>query len=113
VPVDGSHWLSMREVLDGLRQKGHEIVVVAPEINLHIKPTKNSVMKMYPVPFTQEELDENFQAFSQDVFEEGSFLERIVRIYQRSKITSAMFLSTCTHLLYNKELVKYLEESKF
>ncbi|NXQ87372.1 UD16 glucuronosyltransferase, partial [Nyctibius grandis] len=60
VPVDGSHWLSMREVLDSLRQKGHEIVVVAPEINLHIKPTKNFVMKMYPVPFTQEELDGNF-----------------------------------------------------
>ncbi|NXQ87373.1 UD11 glucuronosyltransferase, partial [Nyctibius grandis] len=113
VPVDGSRWLSMREVLDSLKQKGHEIVVVAPEINLHIKPTKNFVMKMYPVPFTQEELDGNFQAFSQDVFEEGSFLERIVRIYQRSKITSAMFLSTCTHLLYNKELVRYLEESKF
>ncbi|KAF1574097.1 UDP-glucuronosyltransferase 1-3, partial [Eudyptes moseleyi] len=57
VPVNGSYWLSMREVLDGLRQKGHEIGVVAPEINLHIKPTTNFVMKMYPVPFTQEERD--------------------------------------------------------
>ncbi|NXR16340.1 UD11 glucuronosyltransferase, partial [Semnornis frantzii] len=55
VPVDGSHWLSMREVLDKLSQKGHEVVVVAPEISLHIKPTKNLIMKMYPVPFTQEE----------------------------------------------------------
>ncbi|NXU23590.1 UD11 glucuronosyltransferase, partial [Thalassarche chlororhynchos] len=111
VPVDGSHWLSVWEVLDGLRQKGHEIVIVAPEISLYIKPTKNFVMKMYP--FTQEELDGNFQAFSQDVFEEGSFLERVVRIYQWSKKASAMFLSTCTHLLYNKELVRHLEESKF
>ncbi|NXJ38374.1 UD11 glucuronosyltransferase, partial [Ciconia maguari] len=113
VPVDGSRWLSMREVLDSLRHKGHEIVVVAPEIYLHIKPTNNFIMKMYPVPFTQEELDENFQEFSQDVFEEGSFLERVVRIYQRSKKASAMFLSTCAHLLYNKELVRYLEDSKF
>ncbi|XP_009948803.1 PREDICTED: UDP-glucuronosyltransferase 1-1-like, partial [Leptosomus discolor] len=113
VPVDGSRWLSMREVLDALRQKGHEIVVVAPEASLQIKPTKNFIMKMYPVPFTQEEMDGNFQAFSQDVFGEGSFLERVVRFYQRSKKTSAMLLSTCTHLLYNKELVRYLEESKF
>ncbi|NXA25203.1 UD11 glucuronosyltransferase, partial [Ibidorhyncha struthersii] len=113
VPVDGSHWLSMREVLDGLRQKGHEIVVVAPEISLYIKPTKNFVMKMYPVPFTQEEMDHTFWRTSQDVFEEGSFLERIVRTYEGVKNTSAMFLSTCTHLLYNKELVRYLEESKF
>ncbi|XP_037253692.1 UDP-glucuronosyltransferase 1A1-like isoform X2 [Falco rusticolus] len=113
VPVDGSHWLSMREVLDGLKQKGHEIVIVAPEISLHIKPTKNFVMKMYPVPFTQEEMDENFKAFSRDVFEEGSFLERVIRMYQHSKKTSAMFLSTCRQLLYNTELVRYLEESKF
>ncbi|KFQ40934.1 UDP-glucuronosyltransferase 1-1, partial [Mesitornis unicolor] len=113
VPVDGSHWLSMREVLDGLGQKGHEIVVVAPEISLHIKPAKNFDMKMYPVPFTQEEMDENFKGFSEDIFKEGSFLERVIRMYQRSQKNSAMFLSTCTHLLYNKELVRYLEESKF
>ncbi|XP_059676600.1 UDP-glucuronosyltransferase 1A1 [Gavia stellata] len=113
VPVDGSHWLSMREVLDGLRQKGHEIVVVAPEVTLYIKPTNNFVVKMYPVPFTQEEMDLTFWRTSQDVFEEGSFLERIVKTYEGVKKTSAMFLSTCTHLLYNKELVRYLEESKF
>ncbi|NXH72972.1 UD11 glucuronosyltransferase, partial [Hydrobates tethys] len=113
MPVDGSHWLSMREVLDALGQKGHEIVVAAPEISLFIKPTKNFVMKMYPVPFTQEELDGNFQVFSQDIFKEESFLERVVRIYQQLKKSSAMFLSTCTHLLYNKELVRHLEESKF
>ncbi|XP_050567597.1 UDP-glucuronosyltransferase 1A1-like [Cygnus atratus] len=113
VPVDGSHWLSMREVLDSLKEKGHEIVVVAPEVNLHIKPTKSFVMKMYPVPFTQEELDRDFHAFTQDTFEEGSFLERFVRIYQRFEKTSALFLSTCEHLLYNKELMRYLEESKF
>ncbi|NXO54386.1 UD11 glucuronosyltransferase, partial [Aramus guarauna] len=113
VPVDGSHWLSMREVLDGLRQKGHEIVVVAPEISLYIKPTKNFVMKMYPVPFTEEEMDHIFWRTSQDIFQEGSFLEKLVQIYEGMKNTSAMFPSTCTQLLYNKELVRYLEESKF
>ncbi|NXX11633.1 UD11 glucuronosyltransferase, partial [Podargus strigoides] len=57
LPVDGSHWLSMREVLDHLGQKGHEVVVVAPEINIHIKPSDNFIMKMYPIPFTKEEVD--------------------------------------------------------
>ncbi|NWS71712.1 UD11 glucuronosyltransferase, partial [Crotophaga sulcirostris] len=113
VPVDGSHWLSMREILHGLSQKGHEIVVVAPEINLQIKPTKTFVMKMFPVPFTQEELDENFQAFSNEITDEGSLLERTVRFYQRSKKTFEFYTSTCRHLLFNKDLVRYLEESKF
>ncbi|NXA93716.1 UD11 glucuronosyltransferase, partial [Melanocharis versteri] len=113
VPVDGSHWLSMREVLDVLGQRGHEVVVVAPEVTLHIKPSKNFVMKMYPVPFTQEEMHELFQAFIKDVFEEGSFLERVIRLYQRAKKNSAVFLTMCAHLLHNKELIRYLEESKF
>ena len=113
VHVDGSPWLSMREVLDGLRQKGHEIVVVAPEVNLYVKPTKNFVMKMYPVPFTQEEMDENFHAFLRDIFEEGSFLERFLKVYQGMKRFSDLMISSCAHLLYNQELVRYLEESKF
>ncbi|NXR15223.1 UD11 glucuronosyltransferase, partial [Semnornis frantzii] len=113
VPVDGSHWLSMREVLDRLSQKGHEVVVVAPEINLHIKPSKNLTMKMYPVPFTQEEMKLNFQAFLEVPFEEGSFLERFIKVYEGMKRLSVMSIAACRHLLYNKELVRYLEESKF
>ncbi|NWV46573.1 UD11 glucuronosyltransferase, partial [Daphoenositta chrysoptera] len=113
VPVDGSHWLSMREVLDILGQKGHEVVVVAPEVTLHIKPSKNFVMKMYPVPFTQEEMDEVFKGFIKDVFEEGPFVERVIRLYQRAKKNSVVFLAMCTHLLHNQELMRYLEESKF
>ncbi|NXS61026.1 UD11 glucuronosyltransferase, partial [Brachypteracias leptosomus] len=113
VPLDGSRWLSMREVLDGLRQKGHEIVVVAPEISIHIKPSENFVMKMYPIPFTKEEVHRSIRSFSQDVFQEGSFLERFLKVYGRLKSISAISSSTCSHLLYNKELVSYLEESKF
>ncbi|NXC72645.1 UD11 glucuronosyltransferase, partial [Anhinga anhinga] len=111
--IDGSPWLSIREVLDGLREKGHEIVVVAPEVSLHVKPTKNFVMKMYPVPYTQEEMEKNLQAFLQDVFEEGSFLGRFLKLYEGMKRLTDLTISSCTHLLYNKELVRYLEESKF
>ncbi|XP_015723205.1 UDP-glucuronosyltransferase 1-1-like isoform X8 [Coturnix japonica] len=113
VPLDGSHWLSMREVLDELRQKGHEIVVVAPEVSLYIKPTNNFIMKMYPVPFTQEEVDGLFRRTGQDAFAEGSFLERFIKTYQGVKNSSAVFLSTCEQLLYNKELIRHLQESKF
>ncbi|NXB73540.1 UD11 glucuronosyltransferase, partial [Donacobius atricapilla] len=113
VPVDGSHWLSMREVLDMLQQKGHEVVVVAPEVSLQIKPSKTFVMKMYPVPFTQEEMEGVPQGLIEDLFEEGTFLERVMKLYQRAKKNSALFLATCTHLIHNKELIRYLEESKF
>ncbi|XP_057234648.1 UDP-glucuronosyltransferase 1A1-like isoform X6 [Malurus melanocephalus] len=113
VPVDGSHWLSMLEMLDMLQQKGHEVVVVAPEVSLQIKPSKSFVMKMYPVPFTKEEMDEVFKGSVLDLFAGGSFLERVMRQYEQAKKTTALFLATCTHLIHNKELIRSLEESKF
>uniref|UniRef100_A0A8U7M5H5 glucuronosyltransferase n=1 Tax=Corvus moneduloides TaxID=1196302 RepID=A0A8U7M5H5_CORMO len=113
VPVDGSHWLSMREVLDLLRQKGHEVVVVAPEVTMHIKPSENFVMKRYSGPYTQEEMEKDFKVFLQTSFEEGSFLERFLKVYESMKRLSNMAAVSCQHLLQNKELMRYLEESKF
>ncbi|NWI61961.1 UD11 glucuronosyltransferase, partial [Todus mexicanus] len=96
-----------------LSQKGHEIVVVAPETRLQIKPSKNFILKLHPVPFTQKEMDENFQGFLKVILEEGSFLERFLKVYRGMKRLSALSISSCSHLLYNNELIRYLEESKF
>ncbi|XP_062972114.1 UDP-glucuronosyltransferase 1A1-like isoform X4 [Elgaria multicarinata webbii] len=114
VPMDGSHWLSMQPVLNQLKQNGHEIVVAAPEVNVHIKPSDTIfTMKTYPVPFSKEQMDEHFQEFSSNVFQDLPFLVRFRRTYEIMKRTSHLFLSTCTHLLYNQELMKSLEQSKF
>ncbi|XP_068877775.1 UDP-glucuronosyltransferase 1A1-like [Aphelocoma coerulescens] len=113
VPVDGSHWLSMREVVEMIQQKGHEVVVVAPEVSLHIKPSENFVMKRYSVPYTQEDMKQEFQAFFHFSFEQGSFLERFVKAYKGIKRITNFGVTSCGHLLQNKELIRYLEESKF
>ncbi|XP_041573307.2 UDP-glucuronosyltransferase 1A1 isoform X3 [Taeniopygia guttata] len=113
LPADGSHWLSMRELLDLLQQKGHEVVVVAPEVTLHIKPSKNFVMKMYSVPFTQEELEKAFQAFFHGSFEEGWFFKRFFKVYRGMKTLTDCWVTSCEQLLQSKELIRYLEESKF
>ena len=48
VSVDGSPWFSVLEMLEVLKQKGHEIVVVAPEANLNVKPSESFILKTYP-----------------------------------------------------------------
>ncbi|NXC31195.1 UD11 glucuronosyltransferase, partial [Campylorhamphus procurvoides] len=113
VPVDGSHWLSMREVLGSLRDRGHDMVVVAPEVTLHIKPSESFVLKKYPVLYTYEEMEKEFKAFVQIAFEEGSFLSRFLKVYEGMKRISALGISSCESLLKNQELIKYLEDSKF
>nr|XP_005497538.1 UDP-glucuronosyltransferase 1-1-like [Zonotrichia albicollis] len=113
VPVDGSHWLSMQEVLDMLQQKGHEVVVVAPEVSMHIKPSKNFVMKMFSVPYTKEEMEEDFEAFFHGSFKEGNVFERFSHVREGMKRITNFWVSSCEKLLQNKELIRYLEETKF
>ncbi|NXO96593.1 UD16 glucuronosyltransferase, partial [Certhia brachydactyla] len=95
VPADGSHWLSMREVVDILGQRGHEVVVVAPEVTMRIKPSKNLVMKMYSVPYTPEEMEKDFKAFFQVAFEEVSFFERLLKVLNSMKRVTEYWVSSC------------------
>ncbi|OXB75885.1 UNVERIFIED_CONTAM: hypothetical protein H355_008529 [Colinus virginianus] len=113
VSVDGSPWFSALEFLNVLKQKGHEIVVVAPEANLNIKPSENFVVKIYPVAFRPEGMLGNFEKFLKDLFAEGSFLERFFRGREHLKKVSETAFKDCKQLLYNKELMRYIEESKF
>uniref|UniRef100_A0A8C9FK50 Uncharacterized protein n=1 Tax=Pavo cristatus TaxID=9049 RepID=A0A8C9FK50_PAVCR len=61
IPIDGSHWLSMRLVVERLRHRGHEIVVVAPEINLRIGASMHYTMKTYSVSYTREFVEAEFK----------------------------------------------------
>ncbi|XP_054028127.1 UDP-glucuronosyltransferase 1A1 isoform X4 [Dryobates pubescens] len=109
VPIDGSHWLSMRPVVERLRQRGHEIVVLAPEINLRIEPSVHYTMKTYSVSYTRDYVEAEFKKLGYRSFTPQPLLEKISKM---ANIT-AMFFDSCKCLLSNKELIKYLEESKF
>ncbi|NXN96360.1 UD19 glucuronosyltransferase, partial [Rhinopomastus cyanomelas] len=61
VPMVGSHWLSMRPVVEKLAERGHEVVVLMPEVSWNMKATQGYTVKMYPVSQTLEELDDGFR----------------------------------------------------
>nr|XP_020143703.1 UDP-glucuronosyltransferase 1-1-like isoform X1 [Microcebus murinus] len=113
VPLDGSHWLSTVGVIRQLQQRGHEIVVLAPEASVQIKEGAFYTMKRYPVPFRREDLVASFVDLGHSVFENAPFLQRVVETYKRVKANSALLLSGCSHLLHNKELMASLAESSF
>ncbi|NXF60642.1 UD19 glucuronosyltransferase, partial [Ciccaba nigrolineata] len=57
VPMVGSHWLSMQQVVEKLTERGHEVVVAVPELNWQMETTQAYTVKTYPVPYTLQELD--------------------------------------------------------
>jgi glucuronosyltransferase len=113
IPMDGSHWLSMLGVTQQLQQRGHEVVVIAPDSSVHIKEGSFYSLKKYPVPFQKEDLQTTFVELGHSVFENDSFLQRMVKLYKKVRKDSAMFLSCCTQLLHNKEFMASLQEGNF
>ncbi|NXK40968.1 UD11 glucuronosyltransferase, partial [Piprites chloris] len=108
VPQDGSHWLSMRMVLEKLWEKGHEIVAVVPDAALLLKSPQSFTIKTYSVPYTQEFVDKYYQ----DLGEKSFDLTLTALLSNVSQLTS-LFSSACRHLLYDQELMRYLQDSKF
>ncbi|KAF7243571.1 UDP-glucuronosyltransferase 1-6 [Varanus komodoensis] len=113
IPQDGSHWLSMRTIVEKLSNKGHAITVVAPEFNLLLKESKYYKLKTYAVPYTQANLDAEFQKFARNLFHEVSFPFTVLKEYQNNMYVINMFFDNCDSLLKNRGIIKYLKESQF
>ncbi|XP_077011612.1 UDP-glucuronosyltransferase 1A1-like isoform X1 [Tamandua tetradactyla] len=113
VPVDGSHWLSMLGVIQELQQRGHEVLVVAPDASVHIKEGASYTLKRYPVPFGREELKVIFASLGEWAFKNEGFFQRMVETYKKVQQDSAMFLSACSQFLHNQELMNFLGDSGF
>ncbi|NXP16882.1 UD16 glucuronosyltransferase, partial [Scytalopus superciliaris] len=115
VPQDGSHWLSMRPVVEKLQQKGHEVVVVVPATSLYMtaKEPQNYTVKVYPIPYPEEHLGEMLKSFVDAHFVEQSTWNHIVSSYRGTVELSQVFFMNCQSLLHNEALMRQLRESKF
>ncbi|XP_065525750.1 UDP-glucuronosyltransferase 1A1-like isoform X4 [Lathamus discolor] len=112
IPQDGSHWLSMRVVLEKLWERGHEVVAVIPDAALLLKSSQSFTIKTYSVPYTQEFVDEFYNSLGEKSFTNPSLLDKITLFSNLSELTN-VYTTSCRHLLYDEELMKYLQDSKF
>ncbi|NWU85860.1 UD11 glucuronosyltransferase, partial [Onychorhynchus coronatus] len=113
IPMEGSHWLSMREVLAELSKRGHEIVVLAPDNKILIDSSDIYDLKTYPVPIKKEEMEALIRSFGPRCFSEDPFLIRFWNVLKYFRKSASLFEATCRSLLYNKEVMKYIQGSKF
>ncbi|XP_041857089.1 UDP-glucuronosyltransferase-like [Melanotaenia boesemani] len=113
MPVDGSHWLSMKILVKELSRRGHEVTVLVPESSLLIKASDSYKTEIYNVPYTQAELDENFKRFGENVFIKApGITDLFVNVQRLLNFTSVQVLS-CDNLLDNKLLMERLRGEGF
>lgn len=113
VPQDGSHWLSMRDIVEHLSDKGHDIVVLVPEVSLLVKESKHYTRRVYPVPYDQEELQGRYRAFGNQHFAERWFLNAALTEYRTNMIVIDMCFTSCQSLLKDTATLRFLWESRF
>ena len=111
--MEGSHWLSMREAVRELHARGHQAVVVAPEVNMHIKAEDFFTVKTYAVPYKQDKFDSLGMTHIQLLFGRAHFLTMFLKTMASLKNVSLLFERSCEGLLYNKDLIRHLNVSSF
>ncbi|XP_012864319.1 PREDICTED: UDP-glucuronosyltransferase 1-9-like [Dipodomys ordii] len=112
VPMHGSHWLSMRSVVEKLIHRGHEVVAVVPEVIWQPGRSLNFTVKMYSTSHTRDNLDQKFKDFA-----DAQWKTRDNNMFALATGSSKVFFditfSRCKSLFNDKELIEYLRESSF
>ena len=58
-PIEQTHWINFKTILEELAQRDHEVTVLASSASILVDPSKPSALKFvsYPTSFTQNEPD--------------------------------------------------------
>ncbi|KAM7048979.1 UDP-glucuronosyltransferase 1A6-like isoform 7-T7 [Acridotheres tristis] len=113
VPMVGSHWLSMKEVVEKLSQRGHEVVVLVPEVTWNIETTQDYKVVTYPVRQTLEELDNTFREYVVVHLTEKPFPLNALAHYKSSEKVFSAFFGQCKDLFRSQETLRFLNQSRF
>ncbi|XP_058521119.1 UDP-glucuronosyltransferase 1A4 isoform X3 [Ochotona princeps] len=111
--LDGSPWFSMRKVVQELHARGHQAVVLTSEVKLHVKAEDFFTLKTYSIPYTQEEFNELFFGNSRNMFDTTDSLKKFPDTFTAMRNLSTFFFRSCAALLYNKPLIRQLNDSSF
>ncbi|KAM9851371.1 UDP-glucuronosyltransferase-like [Aulostomus maculatus] len=113
MPVDGSHWLSMKILVKELTKRGHEAVVLVPESSLLIHGSDQYRTEIYAVSYSKEELDSKFTELKDNVFlKPPKITDLFINVQRLINFTSFQVIG-CENLLNNKPLLSQLQGEGF
>ncbi|CAN8201077.1 unnamed protein product [Coccothraustes coccothraustes] len=113
VPMVGSHWLSMQEVVEKLSERGHEVVVLVPEVSWQMETTQAYKVVTHPVSQPLEELDNAFQEYVAMHLTPKPFPLNALAMYKSSVHVFATFFGQCKDLFRSQETLRFLNQSGF
>ncbi|XP_008582277.1 PREDICTED: UDP-glucuronosyltransferase 2C1-like [Galeopterus variegatus] len=116
-PMDFSHWINLKVILDELQLRGHEITILVASPSLLLDHTKIPFnVEVLQLPVTKETLMEEINSFIYETsFElpKLSWWYRYLRIAKIEKSFGSALKRICDSAVMNKELLAKLKAAKF
>ncbi|XP_028361843.1 UDP-glucuronosyltransferase 2A1 isoform X2 [Phyllostomus discolor] len=118
-PMEGSHWLNIKIIIDELIKKQHNVTVLASSAALYIKPTHTPSLtfEVYKVAFGPEKTAEVIRNFVLTWLENRPSPSTIWRFYHEiGKVLEdfhTICRGNCDGVLKNQKLMEKLKKSKF
>ncbi|KAK7798057.1 hypothetical protein U0070_010706, partial [Myodes glareolus] len=117
-PMEYSHWMNLKIILDELVQRGHEVTVLRPSASIFLDPQKSPGLKFesFPTSISKDDLDKVFtkavDVWTNEVPRElclsfSPLLQNLFEEYSNS------YLKICKDTVLNKQLMTKLQGSKF
>lgn len=112
MPVDGSHWLSMKILVKELSRRGHEMVVLIPETSILIQSSDAYTTRTFGVPYTKADLDASMESLKKNIMKAPQISDLLGNIIGLISFTNTQ-VKGCEALLYNEPLMQNLREERF
>ncbi|CAL1572943.1 unnamed protein product [Knipowitschia caucasica] len=116
LPLDGSHWINMKVMLEELHSRGHSITIIRPNSSWYIKeqsPLYSTInlpsqvdLKDFLGGFLERQLKAQVEGAADMTILSQEFLSIITQIHK-------MWIDDLAYIFNNKPLLKELEEARY
>ncbi|XP_021044675.1 UDP-glucuronosyltransferase 2B17-like [Mus pahari] len=117
-PMEFSHWMNIKIILDELVQRGHEVTVLRPSAYYFLDPKKSPGFKfeIFPTSVSKDNLENFFiklvDVWTYELPRDTCFSYSPLMPYMFDEL-SGYYLSLCKDVVSNRQLMTKLQESKF
>ncbi|XP_074085411.1 UDP-glucuronosyltransferase 2B17-like isoform X1 [Macrotis lagotis] len=117
-PMEYSHWINLKVILDELIQRGHEVTVLTPSATVFVDPGNASAfhVETFPVEKNQEDLATFFESWVtrwSNEFRKLSALEYGAALQNTFLHYSRHVKQQCESAVLNKDLMKTLKKASY
>lgn len=111
IPMDWSHWVTVKAIAQEIGRRGHRVTVVIPEVSIRMGPGKHYDTVTHPVPYDKAFI-EFVMSLNKDPLKQSaqSFTEKISKKFTQFQRIAGLLHSGAEALLFNASLISHLAQ---